>query len=672
MKNSISILLIYLTSLCAQAQPIPQRTVWLPFDGQEHEVGAASRSGDLNWITTWAGNNQTGILAKTSQVDVPAGDWVAIFQVYHKQSAGKSLAKLLVKSNRTIIKSVELTSATFDNFIDGGYQRGSIEFALSETTPNVTLELQDYNNHFIWVGAISLQRKQKPVYVIGHQCSTWNKVVNYVNDGANAAEFDITPESNPASDETAFSVFHGWPLPDIHFTAAKDFSAYLKNIKIYMDEGKLAMVIVDCKNPSSPSVETYASRLATNLKNHKFDLERTVVSVPKDHAKAFAAEMKKNGFPCHVDSYYESYPSQSDRDLSAIQDWVTTIRDAGATMVGVGKDHKVRGEFFRYAYWLTGLLKERDASNKFKKIYFWTANTAYIARQVLDYGVDGILTDEPKTITNVIKEAPYNQIFRMATAKDKVSTVHGAVNNKGIMLYHLNKNNALIHEKMHDSNWEWKIVNHSGNKILSTLPDGKVSLLTIDDNGNAVSYKENGPNWEWRPFKYADNKILFTLPNGKYALQTVDNGGNVIRWNEYGPTWEWRVVNHADNKILLNLANGQYALQTLDNGGNVIRWNEYGPTWEWRVVNYADNKILLNLPNGQYALQTLDNEGNIIRWNEYGPTWEWKVVSYSDNNILLKLSNGRYAIQTIDDLGNIVGWNEFGPFPGLVGFQFSK
>ena len=106
-----------------------------------------------------------------------------------------------------------------------------------------------------------------------------------------------------------------------------------------------------------------------------------------------------------------------------IRERATGVEQTGASFAGVGKDEKVRGPFFNYAYWLNELLKRRDTEGKIRKVWFRTVNNKRDMRRILDYGADGILTDAPAMLTGILQEAPYNRIFRKATQADSLNEV---------------------------------------------------------------------------------------------------------------------------------------------------------------------------------------------------------------------------------------------------------
>lgn len=54
----------------------------------------------------------------------------------------------------------------YPNHVDGGYQRAYVDFALASPGTNVQLEFDYFNNHYVWLGAISMNLKNRPFYLM--------------------------------------------------------------------------------------------------------------------------------------------------------------------------------------------------------------------------------------------------------------------------------------------------------------------------------------------------------------------------------------------------------------------------------------------------------------------------------------------------------------------------
>ncbi|MBN2651047.1 MAG: hypothetical protein JXR63_01590 [Spirochaetales bacterium] len=403
----------------------PTMTTWMPEDGQTHEIGYLSNSADGKWIKTWttSRNDGPGSMLKTSPTRLPLGEYTATFQVWHKQSAGKVLGELRAWSGDSLIASKPLISETFPDYNNGGYQRAQLEFTIPENSENIWLELYYANNHYIWTGAVSLTRTttKRPFYNIAHRSNTISKVNEMVNLQANAIECDITPTL--VDDKIEFYVYHAG---DTSYTNYSDFDEFLTNLKSHLDSQSIALTMFDCKQKSSISPEAYATALAQRLIQVGFNPDHVVMSVPGNVAGIFSQTLKQpdqNGnvmFDCGIDSYLESYSG-----LSALQ-WIEQVELTGASFVGVGIDAAVIfSPMHVWMPWIQTMTNRRDQLGNYKKAYFWTLNSKASMRKCIDYNCDGIITNYPDRLNEVLNEANYQAIVRPATQQDNQFSVHG-------------------------------------------------------------------------------------------------------------------------------------------------------------------------------------------------------------------------------------------------------
>jgi len=65
-------------------------------------------------------------------------------------------------------------------------------------------------------------------------------------------------------------------------------------------------------------------------------------------------------------------------------------------------------------------IKYRDRGNSFRMVYPWTVNSEASMRRFLDLEgrIDGMITDHPALLRKLIESAPYNTLYRIATAED--------------------------------------------------------------------------------------------------------------------------------------------------------------------------------------------------------------------------------------------------------------
>lgn len=68
---------------------------------------------------------------------------------------------------------------------------------------------------------------------------------------------------------------------------------------------------------------------------------------------------------------------------------------------------------------LAKLVEARDINSYFRKVYRWTIDLSDSIRSVLRYDIDGIMTNHPERIVQIITEDPdFSRSYRIATIHD--------------------------------------------------------------------------------------------------------------------------------------------------------------------------------------------------------------------------------------------------------------
>lgn len=419
---------ISINSACLAEEKIdsPPMTTWMPEIGQTHEIGYLAKSDEVNWISTWTTDSDqaAGSLLKTNPISLNKGKYSVLFQVWHRQDAGVELGELRAWAGDKLIASKPLISEEFTDLYTGGFQRAMLKIDLGETTKNLSFELYyGGNNNYIWTGAVNLTplNTKRPFYNIAHRCSTKEKVNRMVARNANAIEFDVTPVNDNGNIE--FTVYHSG---DFFYTKKHEFNEFVMNLKSHFDSKKIALIELDCKQDESIDPALYAKELATRLINAGIKPEHSLFSVPKEQAAIFKKVLKdkdENGkafFDAGIDSYLMDYSG-----LTA-ESWSEKVEQIGSTFIGVGATSVlITQPMPTWMDWIQAMTNRRDRNKNFKKTYYWTLNNKTSMRKCLDYGVDGVITNFPARMDEVLKEEPYASIFRLATQEDSQFKVHG-------------------------------------------------------------------------------------------------------------------------------------------------------------------------------------------------------------------------------------------------------
>ena len=83
-----------------------------------------------------------------------------------------------------------------------------------------------------------------------------------------------------------------------------------------------------------------------------------------------------------------------------------------------------------------------------------------------------------------------------------------------IMKKQIAQNSAGIAENARKIRLLWQEIFING-KILWRHTSGKISLWSVDSQGNPVGFKEHGPFNDWTPINYSNGKILWRHTSGK-------------------------------------------------------------------------------------------------------------------------------------------------------------
>ena len=405
----------------------PSATTWMPENGQSHDIGRRSRSPNIHYIKNWEPKlfDGSGSLLKTTPEQLPAGRYVSTLQIWHKDCRDSYLGEIRAWKGETLLSSEPIIGEDFPDFLDGGYQRCQLEFTLPRDAADISFEVWFADNGKITTGAVAVTPVDtlRPFYNIAHRCSTAEKANEMVSVGSNMIEFDVTPELVDGNIE--FNVFHSG---DRDWTRYPDFNNYLRNLKNHMDQGNIAMIMLDTKQAEGVDPALYARALAERLMLVGIPAELAVMSVPAAVAQTFRNALGQQGsetafYPCGLDAYLEDYG-----DLTE-QQWVDQVEATGATFLGVG----AAAEFFwspmkNWMSWIQALVNRRDQKGQHSKSYFWTINKRSSMRKCLDYGVDGVITDNPERMHAILQEPEYQRVYRLATRHDSQFRVHGYEN----------------------------------------------------------------------------------------------------------------------------------------------------------------------------------------------------------------------------------------------------
>ncbi|XP_072140487.1 dermonecrotic toxin SPH-like isoform X2 [Dermacentor andersoni] len=217
------------------------------------------------------------------------------------------------------------------------------------------------------------------------------EVDNFVAQGVNAIEADL----RFASDGTALKFYHG-AICDCGRDCEKsaEITEYLSYLRDAVNEGgkfagKLQLLYIDTKTGNLPPGRKFEAgiSLANNLMRYLWN----------------------NGFDI------------SGNELLSIV--ANTYEELGILQ------HRWQGDGWTNClidgYWdlrMTAVTSRRTAANTthdyVDKAYVWTVDNPYTMRRFLRKNIDGLMTNVPTTLLNILKEDEFLKTYRLATSQD--------------------------------------------------------------------------------------------------------------------------------------------------------------------------------------------------------------------------------------------------------------
>ncbi|XP_035226852.1 dermonecrotic toxin StSicTox-betaIB1i-like [Stegodyphus dumicola] len=270
---------------------------------------------------------------------------------------------------------------------------------------------------------------RRPFYVIGHMVNSIDEVTYFLSSGANVLELDVAFFNNGSIHQ----VFHGVPCDCMRSCTQKsDFSNYLQFVRsittpsvgkyfnqltlLYFDL-KLANVYDKFEAGQQLAQHIYEDLWETDSKN----MMKVVVSINsiynQDVIRGFLQRFRELNLTTLLNDYVAFDGGIS--DLSLIEEmWERHGLKNSNIWQGDGTTN-----CFSQLYPDTRLqqaLNARDSnSSSFDKVYHWTIDSKQRMRSSLDMAVDGIITNAPAVLKDIIEnEDPYTQQFSLATIQE--------------------------------------------------------------------------------------------------------------------------------------------------------------------------------------------------------------------------------------------------------------
>nr|ANY30990.1 loxtox protein [Loxosceles similis] len=271
---------------------------------------------------------------------------------------------------------------------------------------------------------------RRPIYVIGHMVNSIGEVKEYLDRGSNVLESDISFHTNGNVEK----IYHGPPCDcNRTCTGTAKLSTYLDYVREITNpysggySRKLILQFFDLKLDNvSPTGKFKAGQvMADHVLDHlwvnlRFNdkLIRVLLYInsisDKDTVVGFIRRFKERGVEHLLKNVGFDGGLDNLKDIKAMWE---SIRVKSNVWQGDGvpnclshryPDQRLREE-----------LDARDAAEGYiDKVYHWTIDDKTRMRKSLDLEVDGMITNVPEKLVEILQEQQYANKFRLATVDD--------------------------------------------------------------------------------------------------------------------------------------------------------------------------------------------------------------------------------------------------------------
>ncbi|CAG2114685.1 unnamed protein product [Medioppia subpectinata] len=273
---------------------------------------------------------------------------------------------------------------------------------------------------------------RRPIYNIGHMVNTIDQVDSYIEKGANAIEVDV----QFVADGTPVHMFHGIPCDCLRDCSKwSPFEQYIQHIRDISTpdhikyKERFVLLILDLKTENMPPIiksmagEKLFNSLLEHLFNHGYVLTRVNILLT---IQRVTDEPLMDGFIHAMDSLGLSHLNKHiGWDVSANEalDVISTMyhRRLPRTANVWQSDGITNCVSFIYPTdRLRAAIQLRDQFRRpyMTKVYRWTIDMPFVARDTFRLGVDGILTNYPDRIATILNEDEFYNDLRLANHTD--------------------------------------------------------------------------------------------------------------------------------------------------------------------------------------------------------------------------------------------------------------
>ncbi|KAG8199182.1 hypothetical protein JTE90_016011 [Oedothorax gibbosus] len=270
---------------------------------------------------------------------------------------------------------------------------------------------------------------RRPIWNIAHMVNALHQVDEYLDRGANSLEFDIAFDP----DGEARFTYHGVPCDCFRrCTRYEDFDTYLDYLRQLTTPGdprfrkELILLFMDLKVSGLSQGSRYragedvAKKLLENYWKKGTSIGRAyiLVSLPSINHLGFVRGFRNVLQNKNATEYEKKigFDFSGNEDINLIR---STLASAGINdniWIGDGITNCLPRGTSR----LVHAISKRDDSSRtnINKVYWWTVDKMSTMRRTLEIGVDGLITNHPERLKDVLDEGSYSSFARLATFDD--------------------------------------------------------------------------------------------------------------------------------------------------------------------------------------------------------------------------------------------------------------
>ncbi|XP_015929781.2 dermonecrotic toxin StSicTox-betaIB1i [Parasteatoda tepidariorum] len=290
---------------------------------------------------------------------------------------------------------------------------------------------------FILKVVTSAEDNRRPIWNIAHMVNTLGEVDSYLDQGANGLEFDVYFDG-----ENPVITYHPVPCDCFRTCMLREkLDTYLEYMRDITTPGspkyrkELVFLFMDLK---------VSSIGAGSLKHAGENIAKKLLDIYWQNGEAGGQAFILVSLPyvSHIELFHGFLGTLEERNATFRKDKIGfefSGNEDLKTIEYVLQTNNVSSNNFwqgdgitnclpRGTYRLIDAINSRDYKEKsyMSKVYWWTVDKSSTMQRILRLGVDGMITNHPDRLVEVLKDSEFASTFRLASIEDSPWTKHPA------------------------------------------------------------------------------------------------------------------------------------------------------------------------------------------------------------------------------------------------------